>query len=398
SRQDMSILILRFTEKYEGYDIAKIREASVFSDEDEIAAYAKEAVLQLQQAGLINGKTASTFEPKDYATRAESAKMIAMMLRNSLKATTVVVENDELQTKHIDVSNDIGRASRYLVKTVSNPMISAVGGEWTILGLARSGVETPEDYYERYYENVVSELKLKSGNLTKVKYSEYSRLILALTAIGRDVTNVGGYNLTEKLSDYNNVIKQGINGPIFALLALDSGDYEIPQAASVTVQTTRELLIDYILKKEITDAAGVKGGFSLSDGTPDADITGMSLQALAKYKSMPEVKAAIDRGLEALNRMQSADGSFKTAGTENSESIVQAIVAKSMLGVDAANNVDALMKYCNKDGSIRHTIAGGADLMATEQGLYALAAYERYINSKNSLYDMADSQTVSEDM
>ncbi len=390
SRQDMSVLILRFTEKYEEYNTAKIREALTFSDEDKIAAYAKEAVIKLQQAGLINGKTASTFEPKDYATRAESAKMIAMMHRNSLEHPVVTTDNDELQAKHIDVSDGIDRAGRYLIKTVSNPVISAVGGEWTILGLARSGVEAPENYYERYYGNVVSELKSKSGNLTKVKYSEYSRLILALTAIGRDVTNVGGYNLLEKLSDYNSVIKQGINGPIFALLALDSGDYAIPQAAGIKVLTNRELLIDYILSKEITDAAGVKGGFSLTNDAPDADITGMALQALAEYKSMPEVKAAIDRGLAVLDSMQSADGSFKTAGTENSESIVQVLVAKSALGIDAADNAAALMKYFNEDGSIRHIIEGEADLMATEQGLYALAAYERYINGKNSLYDMAD--------
>ena len=162
----------------------------------------------------------------------------------SMPFAAFAAENDVLRTNHINVSDTIDSTSRYLVKTVSNPEISSVGGEWAILGLARSGAETPENYYERYYENVVSELKSKSGELTRVKYSEYSRLILALTAIGRDVTDAGGCNLLEKLSDYNSVIKQGINGPIFALLAFDCGNYAVPRTAGVTVQTTRELLID----------------------------------------------------------------------------------------------------------------------------------------------------------
>lgn len=308
----------------------------------------------------------------------------------SMPFAALASENDAQQMKRSNVSDSIDLMCQYLVKAISNPSISDVGGEWGILGLARSGAVTPENHYERYYENVVSELKARDGNLTRVKYSEYSRLILALTAIGRDVRDVGGYNLLEKLADYNSVIKQGINGPIFALLALDCNDYEIPQLPGITVQTTRELLINYILSKEITDNNGFTGGFSLSNKAPDADITGMALQALAKYRDKPEVRAVIDRGLKVLNKLQSEDGSFKANGTENSESIVQVIVAKSALGIDCADNVDALLRYLNADGSMRHTISGEADLMATEQGLYALAAYERYRKNSNSLYDMTD--------
>ena len=132
----------------------------------------------------------------------------------------------------------------------------------------------------------------------------------------------------------------------------------------------RELLIDYILNKEITDANGIRGGFSLSDKAR-CDITGMALQALASIKQT-RGKSRHRQGSATLDRMQSEDGSFNAYGTENSESIVQAIVAKSALGIDCADNVAALMRYLNADGSMRHTILGEADLMATEQGLYAL--------------------------
>lgn len=289
-----------------------------------------------------------------------------------------------------DVSTKLNTISKYIVNTVKNPVISSIGGEWSVLGLARSGVGVPQNYYDNYYQNVVAELKEKDGVLTKTKYTEYSRLVLALTAIGKDVTNVGGYNLLEKLSDFNNVKKQGINGPIFALIAFDSKNYSVPAAADAEVQTTREMLIDYILSKEITDANGIQGGFSLTGNVPDPDITGMALQALAKYKNEPKVKAAIDRALSVLNRIQNSDGGFETWGEKTSESIIQVIIGKAALGMDAKVNLSALMDYYLSEGSFRHTPDGNSDLMATEQGLYALAAYSRYLDGKNTLYDMTD--------
>ena len=36
---------------------------------------------------------------------------------------------------------------------------------------------------------------------------------------------MGGYDLTKPLGDYDRTIWQGLNGPIWALIALDSRDY-----------------------------------------------------------------------------------------------------------------------------------------------------------------------------
>ena len=293
------------------------------------------------------------------------------------------------------VTTALNKTSKYILSNVTNPVISSIGGEWSMIGLSRSGADVPKSYYDKYYSNVVSELKEKNGTLTSVKYTEYSRVILALTAIGRDVTNVGGYNLLEKLADFNSVKKQGINGPIFALIALDSKDYSIPQVSGVPVQTTREMLIDYILNEEITDANGVKGGFSLGGDTPDPDITGMALQALASYKDQPKVKAVIDRALAVLDSLEEKNGGFSTWGAETSESIIQVIIGKSALNIDCADNVSALMSYAVADGSFWHTPGGGSDMMATEQSLYALAAYERYLDGKKPLYDMSDVTAAS---
>jgi hypothetical protein len=92
SRQDLAVLISRFNEKYDEYNITAIKEAVVFQDENKIADYAADAVKELQQAGLIDGKTSNIYAPIDYATRAESAKMIATLIRNTLQSHVKVVK------------------------------------------------------------------------------------------------------------------------------------------------------------------------------------------------------------------------------------------------------------------------------------------------------------------
>lgn len=53
-----------------------VREYTGFSDEDEIADYAKESVVSLYKKGIINGIDEGIFAPKATVTRAQAAKMI----------------------------------------------------------------------------------------------------------------------------------------------------------------------------------------------------------------------------------------------------------------------------------------------------------------------------------
>lgn len=52
-------------------------------------------------------------------------------------------------------------------------------------------------------------------------------------AAGEDPTNIEGYNLVQAI--YNgNVTKQGLNGVAYALIALDSANFEVPSSAKWT--------------------------------------------------------------------------------------------------------------------------------------------------------------------
>lgn len=283
----------------------------------------------------------------------------------------------------------------WLLETVPEAGFGSVGGEWLVLGLARSGLEVPAGYYETYFETVAAYTAELGGVLHERKYTEYSRVILAMTAIGRDPTDVGGYNLLTPLADYEQTVFQGINGPIFALLALDSGNYEIPENAAESIQATRELYVDAILGGELPS-----GGWSFSGGgDAEADLTAMALQALAKYRDRPDVDEAVEHGLTALSEMQSGTGDFLFGGEASCESVAQVIVALTELGIPAgdarfvkAGNTleDCLLRFRNGDGSFRHIPDGEADMMATEQAFYALAALSRQEQGKATLYTMTD--------
>ena len=275
------------------------------------------------------------------------------------------------------------------ISGLGTPGVGSIGGEWMTIGLARSGRDVPSDYYDAVVDYVKANID-ENGRLDYARSTENSRIILALTAIGKDVTDVGGYNLLGGLDSMEFIENQGINGPIWALIALDSHDY--PTSGDVT----REKLVQTIL-----DAALENGGWALTGTTADPDMTAMAMQALAPYYDTDEnVRAAVDKALDVLSAAQLPTGGFASWGSENSEACAQVIVALTALGIDPATDsrfvkngmtvLDALASFYVDGGGFRHTASGELDGMATEQGYYALAAYYRFVNGQTSLYDMSD--------
>ena len=296
------------------------------------------------------------------------------------------------QLKHADLManlDTIYKTTGDFMAALGTPTVNSTGGEWMVIGLARSGRTVPAGYYD----NVVKYVKAKADaneRLHPTKVTDNARVILALTAIGKDVTNVGGHNLLKGLDSMDYVQTQDINGPIFTLIALDSHNY--PTMGDVT----REKLIQVILDAQLND-----GGWNLSGNDADPDMTAMAIQSLAPYyKENEAVKAAVDKALDVLSELQLATGGFGSWGTENSESCAQVIVALTALGIDPTADsrfvknghtvLDALAGFYVTGGGFRHAAGGERNDMATEQGYYALAAYYRFLNGQTSLYDMSD--------
>lgn len=280
------------------------------------------------------------------------------------------------------------------VESLGTPDVGSIGGEWAVIGLARSGRNVPDGYYENVVKYVRENINDKE-QLHKAKSTDNARVILALTSLGYDVSDVDGHNLLMGLTDLAYVEKQGINGTIWALIAFDSHSYDIPVNNSAKNQTTREKLITAILEAQLSD-----GGWSLSGDKSDADMTAMALQALAPYYNTDErVKAAVDNALDCLSALQTPIGGYNSWETLNSESCAQVIVALTALGIDPQTDprfikngcsvLDALVAFYTGDG-FAHTTDGDINGMATEQGYYALASYFRFKERQTSLYDMSD--------
>lgn len=305
-----------------------------------------------------------------------------------------------------DIDTVLSKVRSYILSKDTKPDYSSI---WNVIGLKRSGLYVPESYINLFYSNVIAYCESKDWQITRAKYSDYSKLILALTAIGVDARDVMGHNLLAYLSDYENVSRQGNNGTIWALIALKSNPaYEIPEDPSAVQQNSEELLVKKVVGMQCQD-----GGWTLMGTTGDSDMTGMAMQALASYYNKDgyeDVTAAIDKGLAWIEKNQLSSGGFGTMNTETSESVAQIITALCGVGIDCGEDarfikngkwpMTGLFQYYMPEGGFMHVAAdagnngGGAggiiDGMATEQGLYATVAYRRFLDGETFLYDMSD--------
>ena len=285
------------------------------------------------------------------------------------------------------------------------PVFSPVGGDWIVFSLARAGLLQPEDAYaNNYYERIVQTVRetapsvsLQNGALHPVKSTENARLILALTAIGKDPQQVGGWNLLAPFHDFNWIKRQGDNAVAYALLALDSHAYE-PKDTSVRTQC-----VDHLLQTQTAD-----GGWTLYGDSADSDVTAIVLQGLAAYRAQPAVADAADRAINCLSAMQLESGGFATAGEETAESTAQVLLALCAWQIDPSADprfrkdglsvLDALLANAlPQQNAFSHRPAQpDADEMATQQAVLALLAYERLQNGQPFLFDCTDVPLTSD--
>ena len=278
-----------------------------------------------------------------------------------------------------------------LEKLIQHLQTDKTQSEWEDFGLAR--LEKTDN--KAVLAEISKKLKEEEGYFRKV--TDYERYVLTVEALGGDPTNIGGYNLIEKIYNNERMTMQGTNGLIFALIALDSGNYQVPS----TAKWNREKILAEILANQTKD-----GGFTLVNGdVSDVDMTAMAISSLVNYKAKPEVKAAIDKAVNWLSSVQQASGGFIADGSENSESASQVIIALASAGIDPegplftkanGNVVTSLLSYQTKDGGFANQKNEKSNQIASEQALLALLALDHYNKKLPSIYQFAEQQDATE--
>lgn len=289
-----------------------------------------------------------------------------------------IIEQRDL-TAAIDTA--INTTAEYLINN-SSFNVGSIGGDWTVFGIARAGL-LDDAHKAKYAANVKKALDENgSETLSATKSTENSRVVLALTAAGYNAADFAGYDLTKPLYDYDFVVKQGANGAIFALLALDSANYAADSGICGKY-------VDYIISQQMDD-----GGYSYDGETVDIDLTAMAISALAKHTDSDDAAISVSSALITLASLQNENGGFESYGSECSESTAQALVATAELfGGDSAfstaDMLNAMMKYYNENGGFGHD-GTEVNMLSTEQCFYALVACKRAADGENTLYDMTD--------
>jgi hypothetical protein len=292
---------------------------------------------------------------------------------------------------------------------------SAVGtteGDWTAFAYGRYYNSEMPGYCNALSQDVKERYK-SENKLSAAKSTEWHRIILSLLANGKNPFSFTEENINLMADGtYNrgytiSLGRQGINGWIWSLIALDSVNTEIPYNAFYS----RDDIIIEIIKQQTSD-----GGFALSGTVGDIDITANVITALAPYYGnsalytyelnktgvsvTKSVKNIIDEALIFLSNSQLATGGYSSFGTENCESSAQIITALCTMGIDIYSDnrfikngktvVDAVLSYRNPDGGFSHISGGVSSIQATDQASIALIAIDRLYSGETPVYDFSN--------
>ena len=349
------------------------------------------------------------------------------------QSTVYSIATDIINWKKSTVGSN---ADGYLMNDGFLSLAGTTPGDWYPIGLGRLGITDNQTGYLAVINETVQKRYQTAEKLDRTKSTEWHRIALAVLASGGDPRHMGVNGEIDLIADgtYNRGLtvspgRQGINGWIWGLIALDSKRYEVPSDAV----NTREDFIVEILRTQRTD-----GGFALTGEVSDVDITAMAIQALAPYynsetvyfytssvvktsegayaECSKTVREVIDESVAWLSSVQCSDGDFSSWGMQNVGSTAQVLVALSTLGVDALHDsrfikngntvLDGILKYRLSNGGFVHSftydpdnptsLPDQANTMASEQVLYALVSLWRYQNGMRPLYDMREEFSITE--
>lgn len=233
------------------------------------------------------------------------------------------------------------------------PGVEDSSGLYTVFSLARAGFKA-DKFYDSVYAKVKAQLgaiKTSTGKFyddTNKKYvsqesilkdgaasQTYAKIALCVTALGKDASNVNGFNLIEKLADKSVYEASSIySRETTILMAIDSKNYELPTGDN------------YLTRAELVNktAADTDNQIATSIDWNSIDSAVMQIQPLCVYQTKDvdgvdksAVKKACDKVLNFMYNKQGADGTYGDSySASNVWTTAQVMITAGLFGIDAA--------------------------------------------------------------
>lgn len=361
-----------------------------------------------------NDKISFVFAYGDYATATGAAIYADDPAKNpDSKASAKLLTNAKAQQ---DVLADAIYQQMFGDGTVYG--IEQSNALYAAFSLIRAGYKA-DDYFNKMYEKTASQLQeLKDKGTVTVDGEEkdfdtlvggypefaYAKIVLFVTAMGKDAKRIRGFDLIEamaKKSNYDNTVADMRDATM--LLAFDSGNYQLP--------TGNDYITKAQLVKNVTGQVGTAIAKVATASTwSTVDDVAMPLQALYPYisgdASAAATKAAI-RGIHFMESLQNQKGAYTAWGSDNNAwSLAQVMTAMGQLRINPCDEsdgsdfikegntvLDAASAFVNVE---KKTV--DKDLMGyqPEQLLRGLNAVIRVMDGEDSLYDMSSLDKVAD--
>lgn len=233
------------------------------------------------------------------------------------------------------------------------PGVEDSSGLYTVFSLARAGFKA-DKFYDSVYAKVKAQLgaiKTSTGKFyddTNKKYvsqesilkdgaasQTYAKIALCVTALGKDASNVNGFNIIEKLADKSVYEASSIySRETTILMAIDSKNYELPTGDN------------YLTRAELVNktAADTDNQIATSIDWNSIDSAVMQIQPLCAYQTKDvdgvdksAVKKACDKVLNFMYNKQGADGTYGDSySASNVWTTAQVMITAGLFGIDAA--------------------------------------------------------------
>ena len=314
---------------------------------------------------------------------------------------TVTAQNDATKTYQVTVT--------VAAQAATNPRKSKMQGllesiiakyrksasddwEWMNLGLydLKKGYTEPNAKDGFDIASIISKRKLGPNGLM----TDLDRVTLMLTARGYDCSNLAQYNDGKPFTDANglkidNLVANlcstpvTLNGAMFGLVALDIGNYMLPD----DVAHDRAFLLEFLLD---TTCDGVAKGFMGLDGV------GSVMFAIGPYQNDPvygsQVKQWLQNGAQYIADQLSDDYTLKSWATVNSEVISWSLCGLCSAGIDpytdprfgtSEKNIITqwLDIFSTTDGYKHIETETQSNQLATYEGCYALQWYLNFLEN-----------------